>query len=128
MGGIVNHERLGTFRYGLDFNCHTNNIDRSGNIFIGDGVDICDGVKIFTHKHDYTLSREPRRKVRSKINVIDLTIGNDVFIGENALIIGITSIGDGAIIGAGSVVTKDVPSFEIWGGNPAKRVNVRQSI
>ena len=47
-------------------------------------------------------------------------IGNDVWIGPHAIIIGGVSIGDGASIGAGSVVTKDVPARSIEAGNPAK--------
>lgn len=55
----------------------------------------------------------------------DLVIGNDVWIGyEAALMAGIT-IGDGAIIAAKSVVTKDVPPYSIVGGNPAKVIRMR---
>ena len=49
-------------------------------------------------------------------------IGNDVWIGPHAIIIGGVRIGDGAIIGAGSVVTKDVPAHSIVVGNPARVV------
>ena len=48
------------------------------------------------------------------------TIGNDVWIGSKCLIKGGVTIGDGAVIGMGSVVTHDVPPYEIWAGNPAK--------
>jgi acetyltransferase-like isoleucine patch superfamily enzyme len=43
-----------------------------------------------------------------------------VFIGGHALILKGVTIGDEAVVAAGSVVTKNVPSGEIWGGNPAK--------
>ena len=49
-----------------------------------------------------------------------LTIGNDVWIGCNALILSGISIGDGAVIAAGAVVTRDVPPYAIVGGVPAK--------
>lgn len=52
-------------------------------------------------------------------------IGNDVWIGSKCLIKGGVTIGDGAIIGMGSVVTKDVPPYEIWAGNPAKCIRKR---
>ena len=52
-------------------------------------------------------------------------IGNDVWIGHGAIILGGVKIGDGAIIAAGSVVTKDVPSMTIVGGNPAKVIKKR---
>ena len=52
-------------------------------------------------------------------------ISHDVWIGTGAIIIGGISIGLGAVIGAGSVVTKDVPPFAIVGGNPAKIIKYR---
>lgn len=52
-------------------------------------------------------------------------IEDDVWIGYNAIIIGGIHIGKGSIIAAGSVVTKDVPPCEIWGGNPAKKIKNR---
>lgn len=52
-------------------------------------------------------------------------IGNDVWIGMDALILAGISVGDGAVIGAGSVVTKDVPPYAIVGGNPAKIIRYR---
>ena len=52
-------------------------------------------------------------------------IGNDVWIGSNCLIKGGVSIGDGAIIGMGSVLTHDVPPYEIWAGNPARFIRKR---
>ncbi|MHC4205510.1 MAG: CatB-related O-acetyltransferase [Planctomycetota bacterium] len=55
-------------------------------------------------------------------------IGNDVFIGHNVTILpGVDKIGDGAVIGAGAVVTKDVPDFAIVAGNPAKIIKYRFS-
>ncbi len=53
------------------------------------------------------------------------TIGNDVWIGYRAIILSGVSIGDGAIIGAGSVVTKDVKPYAIVAGNPARLIRYR---
>ena len=53
------------------------------------------------------------------------TIGNDVWIGSRAIILGGTNIADGAVIGSGSVVTKDIGPYEIWAGNPAKFIRKR---
>ena len=57
-------------------------------------------------------------KIRTKI-------GNDVFIGDNAVVLSGRSIGDGAVIGAGSVVTKDIEPYSIVVGNPAKKIRLR---
>lgn len=50
----------------------------------------------------------------------DVVIGNDVKIGGNSWVKPLVEIGEGAIIGGGSVVTKDVPAHEVWAGNPAR--------
>ena len=52
-------------------------------------------------------------------------IGNDVWIGHGAIIMGGVKIGNGSIVAAGSVVTKDVPNGAIVGGNPAKNLKNR---
>ncbi len=55
----------------------------------------------------------------------DTIIGNDVWIGRESVIMPGVKIGDGAIIGAYSVVTKDVPPYSVAGGNPAKFIKKR---
>tara|TARA_R110002073_G_scaffold88327_2_gene209687 strand:- start:81 stop:626 length:546 start_codon:yes stop_codon:yes gene_type:complete len=55
----------------------------------------------------------------------DIKVGNDVWIGATSTIMSGITIGDGAIIGAGSMVTKDVPPFAIVAGNPSKIVKYR---
>ncbi|MET0982628.1 MAG: CatB-related O-acetyltransferase, partial [Telluria sp.] len=55
----------------------------------------------------------------------DTVIGNDVWIGFDALIMPGVTIGDGAIIAARSVVASDVPAYAIVGGNPARVVRAR---
>lgn len=52
-------------------------------------------------------------------------IGNDVWLGIRTIVLGGVSIGDGAVIGGGSVVTKDVGPYEIWAGNPARFIRKR---
>ena len=52
-------------------------------------------------------------------------IGNDVWIGDHVLIKAGVNISDGAVIGMGSVVTKDVGPYEIWAGNPARMIRKR---
>jgi len=55
----------------------------------------------------------------------DTTVGNDVWFGYGSLIMPGVTIGDGAIIASGSVVTGDVPAYAVVGGNPAKLVKMR---
>jgi len=55
----------------------------------------------------------------------DVTIGNDVWIATNAVIMSGVTIGDGAVVAAYSVVTKDVPPYTIVAGNPAKQIRKR---
>ena len=57
----------------------------------------------------------------------DIVIGNDVWIGYEAVIMSGVTIGDGAIIGTRAVVTKDVPPYTIVGGVPAKQIRKRFS-
>lgn len=64
---------------------------------------------------------------RSMANKRQLIIGHDVWIGSGVRIIKALKIGNGAIIGSGSVVTKDVPPYAIVGGNPAKIIRYRFS-
>lgn len=62
------------------------------------------------------------------IHKSELVIGNDVWVGQNAIILSsVKRIGDGAVIGAGAVVTKDVPDFAVVVGNPAKILRYRFS-
>ena len=57
-----------------------------------------------------------------------LVIGNDVWIGDQVLLLpGVTTVGDGAVIGAGSVVTRSVPAFAVVAGNPARVIRHRFS-
>ena len=87
-------------------------------IHIGDNVHITAGTTFLTHYHDTASSG-----VSWKYG--DIHVGDGVFIGMNTIVTKPCTIGKDAIIGAGSVVTKDIPSGEIWGGNPAKFIKKR---
>lgn len=79
---------------------------------------------ISTHPYFY----EPSYGYTSEFHAkqVGKVIENDVWIGHNALILpNVKRIGNGAIIGAGAVVTKDVPDYAIVGGNPAKIIKYR---
>ena len=53
-------------------------------------------------------------------------IEDDVFIGVNVVICNSVTIGKGAIVGAGSIVTKDISPYQVWAGNPARYIKARE--
>ncbi|QQV75205.1 Chloramphenicol acetyltransferase [Rickettsia tillamookensis] len=57
----------------------------------------------------------------------DTVLGNDVWIGAESMVMPGVKIADGAIVGARSLVTKNIKAYEIWGGNPAKLIKKRFS-
>lgn len=63
--------------------------------------------------------------IPSHVNYEQVSIGNDVWIGDRAMVMGGVAIGTGAVIAAGAVVTKDVGPYEIVGGVPASRIRYR---
>lgn len=65
--------------------------------------------------------------VRAHASKGDVTIGSDVWIGSQSTILSGVKIGDGAVVAANSVVTKNVPNYAIVGGNPAKILKLRFS-
>lgn len=93
-------------------------IDGRGKIEIGENCSISRNVSIIT------LGHEPDDKSFA-LKAGKVTIGKDVWIGIGAIILPGIDIGDAAIIGAGSVVTKDVPKGSIVAGNPAKFIRKR---
>jgi maltose O-acetyltransferase len=86
-------------------------------ISIGANCDISDRVSIFCGTHEIDI--EGKRAAGKGIGK-DIVIGNGVWIGYGALILPGVTIGDKAIIAAGTVVHKDVPERSIVGGNPMK--------
>ena len=98
--------------------------DGSGDINIGKGVSINRNVNILTHEHDHSKNVSIED---SGVKISSLDIGDDVFIGASVTILSkVNRIGTGAVIGAGSVLTKDVGEYEIWAGNPAKFIKHRE--
>lgn len=80
--------------------------------------------------YTFPLFYEERELEKSNITIAwdnkgDIVIGNDVWIGYEAVIMAGVHIGDGAIIAARAVVTKDVPPYTIVGGTPAKEIRKR---
>ena len=76
----------------------------------------------FAANKEVTISFAKENHFREMGNTI---IGNDVWIGVNAIVMDDVTIGDGAIIGAGAIVTKDVPPYAIVAGSPARVLRYR---
>lgn len=88
-------------------------------IKIEDHVLIGSGVKIFDHDF-HSLNYEDRIKPNDKhVQAKPVLIKEGAFIGAHAMILKGVTIGRHSIVGAGAVITKDIPDGEIWAGNPA---------
>ncbi len=105
-----------------------NHITACNTIKIGDGVLTGPYVLITDNSHgkntEIETKRPAKRSIYSKGKVL---IGNNVWIGEKATILPNVTIGDGSIIGANSVVTKDIPPYSIAAGSPARIIYVMKS-
>jgi acetyltransferase-like isoleucine patch superfamily enzyme len=97
--------------YGKGMNSELDQL--SDLIIIGEGFISAPGSIILSHDAS-TITHTGKSRVEKTI------IGNNVFLGANAVILPGVKVGDGSIIGAGAVVTKDVPPGTVVGGNPAK--------
>ena len=109
-------------------------------LVIGKFCSIACGAKFIFNSANHTLSSlstypfplffeewglEKKDVARAWDNKGDIVVGNDVWIGYEAVILAGVTIGDGAVIGARAVVTKDVPPYTIVGGVPAKEIRKR---
>lgn len=98
----------------------TKRVEIGKNVMIGGGVTIVDSDFHSSNYNDWFTERD-EKNMPSK----DVVIGDNVFIGMYSIILKGVSIGDGAVIAAGSVVSKDIPANEVWGGNPAVFIKSR---
>lgn len=99
----------------INFGCY---LDNRRGIYIGDNVGIAHNTKIYTLGHDLN---DPKFKTKGK----PVHINDNAFIFSNAMIMPGVTIGEGAVVLAGSVITKDVEPWTIVGGNPAKKIRDR---
>ena len=127
VGKNVNIERNAVFgplleigdNSGVGINCEV-----YGPVKIGNDVKMGPEVVCYTSGHKFD---------RTDITMIEqggtepepITIGNDVWIGRRVIIMPGVNIGDGCVIGAGAVVTKDIPPYSVAGGVPAKVIKSR---
>ena len=88
----------------------------SGKITIGDNVFIAPNVCIITEEHSMVVEE----RIRGLEYTHPVTIGNNVWICTGALVLPGVTIGDNSVVGAGSVVTKDIPPNSLAVGNPCR--------
>jgi acetyltransferase-like isoleucine patch superfamily enzyme len=105
----------------LGKNCHFNGLIIRGNgkVTIGDNFHSGKDILVINSYHKYDNADAIPYDTKEKIDK-DITIKDNVWIGDRVLILGGVTIGEGAIIQAGAVVIKDIKDFGIAGGNPAK--------
>lgn len=107
---------------GEDTGCSSVTICCFQHIKIGNHVRIGAGTLIMDtnfHSLDWQ-ERRNESEMNTNKKTSPIVIGDDVFIGARTIINKGVTIGDRSIVAAGSVVVKDIPADEIWGGNPAK--------
>lgn len=92
-------------------------------ISIGDNTLIASGSQFIDHDHGIDKNQLMRFQYGPEA---EINIEEDVWIGANVIVLKGVSIGKGAVIAAGAVVNKSIPSYEIWGGVPAKKIGERK--
>ena len=101
------------------------NASKGGTIRIGQDCLFGPGVKIFTANHRFDQIDIPIRQQGNYIANVE--IGNNCWIGANAVLTAGIKLGDGVVIGAGAVVTSDIPAYTLAVGVPARPVKQLQS-
>ena len=98
-------------------------LDGRNCIVVGEDVVFASNVRIWTEQHDH---EDPyfRCSTQKHGSVI---IDRHAWIGSHTIILHSVHIGEGAVVAAGAVVTKDIPPCEIWGGVPARKIKNRFS-
>ena len=96
-----------------------NYIQATNGIIFGNNIELGPGVKIISANHS---PNNFRKHIKSK----PIKIGNNVWIGSDAVILPNINIGDNVVIGAGSIVVKDIPSNSIAVGNPCKVIKIKE--
>lgn len=97
----------------INSSCH---FQDQGGVYVGNNVLIGHNVVLATLNHGMTVA------TRANLEPAPIRIGNSVWIGSNSTVLAGVTIGDGAIVAAGAVVTKDVAPNTIVGGVPAKYI------
>ncbi len=94
-----------------------------GGLYIGDGTKIGPYTSVWTSNHVFDRVDAPFRLQGDRYNAV--RIERDVWLGANVVVLAGVTIGESSVVGAGSIVTKDIPSFSVAAGNPAKVIRSR---
>jgi acetyltransferase-like isoleucine patch superfamily enzyme len=94
-------------------------------IDILEGTFIGGGSRIYDNDF-HQMDPQSRLSNQGSVSSAPICIGPRAFVGAHCIVLKGVTIGEGAVIGAGSVVTRDVPAFEIWAGVPAKKIRALQ--
>ncbi len=128
---IYHDIQVGMYSYGIFFSNLSSGTVIGRYTSVGQNLLILDGSHPITYRSTHPFFYNPDFKYVPLLGIkrrTKLFIGNDVYIGANVILLpSVISVGDGAVIAAGSVVTRDVPPFAIVGGNPAKIIRYRFS-
>ncbi|WP_156819947.1 DapH/DapD/GlmU-related protein [Synechococcus sp. PCC 7336] len=95
------------------------NLYSLGEIELGERTVVAQECYLCTGTHDFSIRSYPLMTAK-------IAIGKDVFLGARTFVLPGLTVGDGALVGACSVVTKDLPSWQVCAGNPCKPVKPRQ--
>lgn len=127
-GKNVNIERNALFSYKVSLGDYSGigvNAKIYGRCTIGNHVMMGEDCTIITRNHSFSRTDIPMMQqgfLEEKL----VSIGNDVWIGDRVIILPGVQVGDGCVIGAGSVVTHSIPPYSIAAGNPARIIRYRK--
>ncbi len=100
-------------------------IEAYGGVKIGNDVSLAEGASLFSVNHGFKELNTPIKE--QKLEPLPITIDNDVWIGSKATVLGGVTISTGCVVGANSVVTKDLSSYSVAVGAPARVIKSRIS-
>lgn len=123
---IGSHALLRRIELKMGSSCTVNSFAvLQGKLNIGSNVSIAPGAKLFGENHNFSRIDIPFKQQGN--NRRGITVGDDVWIGADAVIVDGVTVGSHTVIAAGAVVTKDVPDYALVGGNPAKIIRDRRA-
>jgi len=98
---------------------------KEGKIWVGSNVLFGQFISVIAHSYNY--ADRDRLIIEQGMYSRDVVIEDDVWIGAYSIIMPGVKVGKGAVVGASSVVSNDIPPYEVWAGIPARKINDRKS-